>query len=671
MICPRLPRHTAFILVTASLYCITGKLGLLLAIPPGYATAVWLPSGIALGAVLMWGNWAAPGVWLGSFVVNLSLTLPAEHSPKSVLVAAGIGLGAALQAGAGAFLIRRTVGFPTALVEWRDILRFLALGGGAASLINASLSVSLLVGTGVVSPHLAPLNWFTWWVGDAIGVCVVLPLMLIAIGRPRDVWRQRFWPVGLPLVLFMGVAAAVFLWVERAGQPHSPFWQVWLLLVSGFSLISLLGALLLVLTGRTRVVEEQVAQRTASLEEINRAFRQLNASLEERIAQRTAQLEEARKEAERANAAKGAFLAAMSHEIRTPMNGVLGMAQVLAHTPLDDDQRRYLAILRDSGESLLTVINDILDFSKIEAGAVALEEVGFSLHGMLGQSLHPFAPQAQAKGLALELDVSAGLPDWRRGDPARLRQVVTNLVGNALKFTQAGWVRVAVLPGAGAQEVRVEVADTGEGIAREAQDRLFKPFSQADASITRRHGGTGLGLAISARLIGQMGGRMGVDSRPGHGSTFWFEVPLPPAAREEAPAVPAGTPLALPAPPPGKRVLLVEDSQVNQMVARTMLESAGHRVTLVHDGAQAMARLEAPGLFDVILMDCQMPVMDGLEATRRLRLRERERGWRPHRVVAMTANAMPGSREKCLAAGMDDYLAKPVHMEELLRRVAE
>ncbi|MCL4801254.1 MAG: response regulator [Burkholderiales bacterium] len=373
--------------------------------------------------------------------------------------------------------------------------------------------------------------------------------------------------------------------------------------------------------------------------------------------------EHARAAAEAASRAKSQFLANMSHEIRTPMNGIVGMAELLASTRLDDRQRRYIEALHRSAESLLDIINDVLDLSKIEAGRLELATTDFDPRATVTEVVELMRVRAEGKGLALELRVADAVPPRVHGDPIRLRQVLTNLVGNAIKFTERGGVRVSIgpEPGAAAPMLRVEVADTGIGLTAEQSSRIFEAFTQGDASHTRKYGGTGLGLAISRDLVALMGGEIGVSSLPGRGATFWFTVAVAPASASAA--EPAAAEPARLAPLAG-RVLLVEDNELNQVVARGMLEALGLTVVTAANGLEAMAAL-AQRRYDLVLMDCQMPELDGFEATRRIREREAAGGVRRSTIVALTANAVSGDRERCIAAGMDDYLAKPFRLTDL------
>ena len=373
------------------------------------------------------------------------------------------------------------------------------------------------------------------------------------------------------------------------------------------------------------------------------------------------------------------------------MNGVVGMTEMLLSTELDAVQRNYADIIRQSAMTLLSILNDILDFSKIEAGQLKPETTPFRLRQVTDSALQLLAPQVAAKGLSMRVDWPEELPDAVIGDPTRYAQVITNLLGNALKFTSQGHIglraRLSGVDGA-ALRFRFEIEDSGIGIHADIIPRLFESFTQSDSSITRKYGGTGLGLAIVRRLCRLMGGDCGVTSEYGKGSCFWFSIvlladprpgpqpqtqlqPAPrPAASTAAGAPAAGAPAGVApagASDPGHRklhVLLVEDNAINQEVARGMLEYLGCEIEIAENGRCAVERLGPDHTFDLVLMDCQMPEMDGLEATRRIRILEAG-GHRHTPIVALTANAMVGDREQCISAGMDDFLSKPFQLRDL------
>jgi signal transduction histidine kinase/FixJ family two-component response regulator len=452
---------------------------------------------------------------------------------------------------------------------------------------------------------------------------------------------------------------------------------------------------LLPLLGLVAMFARERRERLESLLELNDAYRI------------------ARDEAVEASNMKSAFLANVSHEIRSPMNGVIGMNELLLETALDDEQRSFAEQVSRSSEHMLAIINDILDLSTIETGRLELDRIEFDLRDAVEQACAPAMLEARSTAIELAIDIATETPRRVDGDGSRLRQVLMNLVSNAVKFTAAGSVRVTIAPATGGDRdgIRFDVLDTGIGIEPELLEQMFEPFTQADVSTTRLYGGNGLGLAIAKELVELMGGTIGAESERGTGSRFWFEVNLPAVpgaegATTRAPSSelnprvevdngappqhpPAGAqsadqhgqdarPAAAPHEPDGAPlrledrryaaasplVLVVEDSPVNSLVAVRVLERAGFRTCAVADARSALDELAAAH-YDAVLMDCQMPDMDGYEATQELRRRESANGAHTP-VIAMTAHAMTGDRERCLDAGMDDYITKPVRSQELV-----
>lgn len=417
-----------------------------------------------------------------------------------------------------------------------------------------------------------------------------------------------------------------------------------------------------------RVAEKLLEERSLELYQSNEALRKASSELAGEVERQTHQLRTALEQAGVATRAKDEFLANLSHEVRTPLSAIMGLASLLRKTPLNDEQINYLQLMQSSSVALLELLNDVLDFSKIEAGRVSLESVAFSLLQWADETVTPHSLQAKNKGVMVHLDIDPALPDRVTGDPGRLRQVMVNLLSNALKFTQTGAIHVKLMrlpvrstDAPEAVNFGIKVRDSGIGMSPEQQARIFDAFTQADTSTTRRYGGTGLGLAICQRLVVAMGGKLSVISTLGLGSEFRFFIPLRKAAElDRAMTVPGdfwGGHWK------GLQVLVAEDQAINQLLIRKLLEGAGCDLQIVSDGQQAVDQSRIR-VFDLVLMDLQMPKMDGMSATREIRKQDAEQG-RYTPVIALTAHALPGDQERCIAAGMDGYVSKPVSMEAL------
>ena len=588
-----------------------------------------------------------------------------------------------------AVMTRTYCGAATDLSRFRRLMMFAAItlvAGLGESLIGQTICVPL---EGTSAGFLD--QWLQWAAEDSLGLLIVTPAVLLALKHDRAVYAsdarrlERLLLValiaGVSVIAFAEAHSIVFLLIFpflfliafRAG----PALVSASILISAFIAAAFtahgLGPIALLANGKLSVAQfmtqlfvitifVSALPATNALGERNRAAQRLLRAHAVARAARTA--------AEAANAAKSQFLANMSHEIRTPLNGVLGMAQAMARDKLPAEQRQRLDVIQASGDMLLTLLNDVLDLSKIEAGKLALESVPFEISGVVHGVDEAFAPLFHKKGLSFELSLAPGVAGTYEGDPTRVRQILYNLVSNALKFTQEGGVRVSISPAPSGLEIRV--ADTGIGIPPDQVQRLFGKFEQADVSTTRRFGGTGLGLAICRELAQMMGGHIRVESVAGQCSVFTVTLALRRLADDAAPGCdPLGVERMQAASfdQPPLRILAAEDNAVNQIVLKTLMQQVGLDPVLVADGRAALEAWEASD-WDLILMDMQMPVMDGLTASGRIREREAATGRRRTPIIALTADAMSHHLTAYAAVGMDAFVGKPIDAGRLFEAIA-
>lgn len=679
----RRPRYWLQLALFAGVYVLAGLLSFATMVNEGLASLVWAPTGISIAVLMVAGYRYWPGVLIGATLTNFFVA-------NNLLLSSLIGMGNTVEALLAVALIRHFTPMEKLFDGIRTTVIFIVSASLIAPIPSALTGAIGMLWFDLIDHEKLQSVIGIWWLGDAMGALTLTPAIYLIgqrIHRKENTYIDHFNASSTERVII--VSSSVLLSVIIYAFPRDitanlnylPFlmvlWgalrlpQVYALLLSMMiSIIAISGTLTQITSQSPPAVINNLIYLYLFLATQTGTVLLVGALARDRE-KITEQLVDAQKVAEAASAQKSQFLTNISHEIRTPLNGIIGVTGIMLPDVQTDRQREHLRIIQNSADSLLSLLNDLLDHARIEAGKLRIQKQTFYLPRLLTDVTGLFESQAEAKGLYLRTTVSSDLPQYVVSDDSRIRQILINIVGNALKFTDSGGVSVNIYRAAQSQQpdrVIMSVEDTGIGIAREAQSRIFDAFTQADNSTSRLYGGSGLGLTISKQLAEQLGGSITLTSSPGVGTRIELTLLLTPASlnqeftfrrrveHSENDAKSSDVLLI------GKRILVAEDNQINAEVTEKMLKRLSHNVTVVENGEAALAIWQQG--FDLILMDCRMPILDGYSTSRAIRKLERN-GTSHIPIIALTANAMNDEREKCTAAGMDDYLAKPTRLHQL------
>ncbi len=686
------------ILVTI-VYCLGAHLGQQLAIDPGNVSAIWPPAGILVAWSFCRGPRIWPGVFVGAFIGNIVQYVDQSSSTsillRSITAATMNGIGDTLSIVVATSIAKSIIKKDSPLEGKKDVMYFIVIIATLGSFSSALFGTSALWAADFLTTEKFLFAFMTWWIGDGASVLIITPFLLSICNEKVECIKEAPLERSINFIM-MGISMLIIVTLPRGIHTSVVFilylpmilWSV-LRLGQTYSFFNLLAITIYIITltinHKGPFIREQLTETLIQIDiyvivlslitllfnAFSCEIKKYRDNLEEIIRKRTSKLVRAQKEAELANRAKSDFLAVMSHEIRTPLNSLLGMGELLKGTKLSETQQRFVRILNNSGEHLLTLINDILDLSKIEAGKLSLENTPLNLSQLVQEVIEIESNKASEKGISLYCKEVGLVPSLVRGDKIRLRQILINIINNAIKFTENGEVRV-VVQALEKNFICFSITDTGVGIPDEKLQNIFNPFSQADETIARRFGGTGLGLSISLSLARLMDGKIEVTSKEGEGTCFKIMIPLIQVDNIEIQKIKKKVLKDEKSKGilKGIKILLVDDAEENRLLVETYLSGHLIEVDFAEDGKQGI-KLFKENAYDIIFMDIQMPVLDGCEATKIIRDFE-QKNKRPHTpIIAFTAHVIPEEIDKIRQAGCDDHLPKPIRQKQFIEKIKE